>query len=105
MFEGGQTVTFGKVMSSIDIVSTVVITGLFAQFSKLSLIMMPAAVKPLMTTHTQNALLKDLVWEMNPSPCIEEFSRKLVNKSMVARGVDECSLNLLSVHQKMDSIK
>ena len=83
MLGGGQTVTLGNVTSSIGRVSNVVITGVSFQFLKLSDMMTEAAKKPVRTTHNQNARLKACVLEINASPCIEEFSKKFVNTSML----------------------
>ena len=83
MFGGGQTVTLGKVTSSIGRVSNVVITGVSFQFLKLSDMRTAATEKPVNTTHTQNARLKACVLEIYASPWIEEFSKKFVNTSML----------------------
>ena len=54
---GGQTVTLGKGISSIEKVFKVVETGLDAHSAKDWWMRYPATVKPVMTTNIQNNLL------------------------------------------------
>ena len=56
LFRGRQTVTLGKSSSEVGRVSMVVEMGLSAQLEKDWLIMIPAPVKPAMTTHSQKIL-------------------------------------------------
>ena len=56
LFFAGQTVTVGKSSFEMERVSIVVETGLVDQLEKDSWIKIPAAVKPNMTTLTQNSL-------------------------------------------------
>ena len=56
LFLGGQTVTLGKSISLMGRVSMVVEMGLLAQLEKDWLIMIPAPVKPAITTPSQKSL-------------------------------------------------
>ena len=84
MFLGGQTVTFGKVMSVIGLVSMVVLIGLLCQSWNDRCIMMPAPVNPAITTEIQKSLTNDFfVIEMYTNPWIVEDSRNDLTASMV----------------------
>ena len=61
LFLGGQTVTLGKSISLMGLVSIVVVMGLLVQLEKDWLIKTPTNVKPVMTTKIQKSLTMCLV--------------------------------------------
>ena len=88
MFFGGQTVTFGKVISDIGLVSIVVVMGLSSHAWNDWYMMTPAPVKPPITVITQNSLIKVLLdVAIYDSPCIVEDSRNDPNPFMVNGGL------------------
>ena len=68
VFFGGQTVTFGNLISDIGKVSMVVLIGLSDQESKDSLIRRLAPTNPAITTRIQNNLAYFLVVEIYVRP-------------------------------------
>ena len=79
VFFGGQTVTFGRVISHIECVSMVVLIGLSLQDWIELYIITAAPVNPTETTKIQNILeIVPLVVEMYARPWTLDDSRKLL---------------------------
>ena len=75
MLIGGQTVTLGKVISDIGLVSIVVLMGLWDQLVKAVLISRPDIVNPVNTTKIQKSLPTFPSVEIKPRPAMDEVSR------------------------------